>query len=39
MFPEIEGGKQMQPNKIGGTWGKSLRTPALIDVIFAITTL
>ena len=29
MFPEIEGGTQMQPKKIGGTWEKSLRTPGL----------
>ena len=36
MFPEIEGGTQMQPKKIGGTWGKSLRTPGL-DVKSAVT--
>ena len=31
MFQEIEGGTQMQPKKIGGTWGKSLGTPVLVD--------
>ena len=27
MFPEIEGGAQTQPNKIGGTWKKKFENP------------
>ena len=33
MFPEREGGTQMQQKKIGGTWGKSLRTPDVEDTV------
>ena len=25
MFPQIEGGTQMQPKKLSGAWGKSMR--------------
>ena len=32
MFPEREGGTQMQQKQIGGTWGKSLRTPDVKDI-------
>ena len=27
MFPEIEGGTQMQPKKFDGTWGKKFENP------------
>ena len=35
MFPEIEGGTQMQPKKIGGTWGKRFENPCSMGPVHA----
>ena len=39
MFPEIEGGTQMQSKKIGGAWGKKFENPCINGFTLAIYSL